>query len=155
MAVLLLFLEALENIIVEGSNEYVCNLELPYVDNIPVLVLPQQESNLGLPHSKTMLVSIGESSFIKKLPAEESGIEVKTEQVSVSNSVKTLLKKSSQRHSKLISTSSLPYQSSQEMDTFLSRSVAESQHGGGLFAITYKKGKCIYVIYGVMNTYTL
>ena len=129
--------------IVEGSNEYVCNLELPYVDNIPVVVLPQQESNLELPHSKTMRVSIGESSFVKKLQTEESGIEVKTEQVSVSNSVKTLLKKSSQRHSKFISTSSLPYQSSQEMDTFLSRSVAESQHGGGLFAIPYKKGKCI------------
>ena len=98
-----------------------------------------------------MLVTTGESSFVKKLRTEESGIEVKTEQVSVSNSVKTLLKKSSQRHSKLISTSSLPYQSSQEMDIFLSRSVAESQHGGGLFAITYKKGKCIYVIYGVIE----
>ena len=113
--------------IVEGSNECVCNLEL---DNIPVLALPQ-ESNLGLPHSKSML------------PTEESGIEVKTKQISVTNSV-------------IISPSSLPYQSSQEMDAFLSRSVAESQHGG-LFAITYKKGKCIYmyVIYGAMNTYTL
>ena len=63
-----------------------------HVDNIPVVVFPQQESNLKLPHSKTMLVSIGESSFIKKLPTEESGVEAKTEQVSVSNSIKTLLK---------------------------------------------------------------